>query len=99
MSHYMAKTLIRTDMRKKTYIVSTYNNYEWITTKDAYCKLQLMLIYAYRGYQVYEYPLWYARFVYRLFGKRIYGNRNCTIELRIPGSDQITYHTPYHDFY
>jgi hypothetical protein len=86
-------------MKKKTYIVSTYNNYEWITTKDAYCRLQLMVTYAYRGYQLYEYPLWFAVLVNRICGKKIWGNRNCTIEKYIQGSDQITHHTPYHDFY
>ena len=86
-------------MKKRTYIVSTYNSYEWITTKDAYCKLQLMLIYAYRGYQSYEYPLWLAKLVYRVFNKKIMGGKNCNIELLIPGSDQITHHSPYNNFY
>jgi hypothetical protein len=86
-------------MKKKTFIVSTYNNYEWITTKDAYCKLELMIKYHREGYKVWDYPIWFAKLVFKLFKKPILTGRTATFELKIPGSDQITWHTPYFDCY
>lgn len=82
-------------MKKKTYIVRKYNSYEWINTDQAYCKLQLLIKYHRKGWQVWEYPMWFAKLVYKLFGKRIYGDRDCYIEKLIPGSDQITHHSPF----
>lgn len=85
-------------MKNKTYVVSTYDSgYEWINTCDGYSKYHVMFKYHRKGYQVWEYPLWFAMLVMKLFGKRIWGKRNCHIELYVPGSDQITYHTPYHN--
>jgi len=84
---------------KKTFIVSRYNNYEWIHTEEAFCKIQLQLKYWMKGYQTWEYPIWFAKLVKKLFNKSIWGNKNCNIELHIPGSDQITYHSAFSNFY
>ena len=84
---------------KKTFIVSTYNNsYEWITTKDTRSLLFLKLKYWRDGHRVWDYPLWLARLVYKITGKGILRGKTVTFEKYIPGSDQITYHTPYHNF-
>lgn len=85
--------------KKKTYIVSTYNAYEWITTKDTYSLLLLKLKYMREGYVVWNYPMWLIKFVLKYTGKSIYRNVDAHFEKYIPGSDQITYHTPYHNFY
>ena len=87
--------------KKTTYIVSTYNNcYEWITTKDTYSLLFLKLQYMRKGYTVWAFPtMWMARIWYKLTGKGIYRGTDAAFEKLIPGSDQITYHTPYHDIY
>jgi hypothetical protein len=83
-------------MTKKTFIVSTYNNHEWITTKQAYCKLELMVKYHNKGYQVWDYPLWLVKFMKNKFNISLnWGNKNCNIELLVPGSDQITWYTPW----
>lgn len=85
---------------KKTFIVSTYNNYEWIKTEQTYCKLFLLLKYYRKGYQVWDYPLWLVVFMKNKFNISLnWGNKNCNIELLVPGSDQITWHTPYSDCY
>jgi hypothetical protein len=85
---------------KKTYIVSTYNNYEWINTEEAYCKLFIMIKYHFKGYQVWDYPIWFVIFMKKRFNILLnWGNRNATFELHVKGSDQITYHTPYNNFY
>ena len=87
-------------MKKKTYIVSTYNSYEWITTEEAYCKLFLMVKYHFKGYQVWDYPLWLVKSLKKHFNILLnWGNRNATFEKYNKGSDQVTYHTTYHDFY
>ena len=75
---------------KRTFIVSTYNSYEWITTVDAYCKLELMIRYHLKGYRVWDYPIWFAKLVYKLFNIPILKGRTAVFELRIKGSDQIT---------
>jgi hypothetical protein len=85
-------------MKKRTYIVSTYTNYEWITTEDAYCKLELMIKYHLKGYKVWDYPIWFAILVYKLFKKPILTGRTATFELRIPGSDQITHWSAWDNF-
>lgn len=85
--------------KKKTYIVSTYNSYEWITTRDTYSLWLLMYQYWREGYRVLDYPLWFARLVYKITGKGILRGRTATFEKYIPGTDQITYHTPYNNFY
>ena len=82
-------------LKKKTYIVSTYNNYEWITTRDTYSLLLLMYKYHRQGYRVWDYPMWFAKLVYKITGKGILRGRTATFEKYIPGSDQITYHSPY----
>lgn len=87
-------------MKKRTYIVSIYNNYEWIHTEDAYCKLQLLIKYHRKGYKVWDYPLWLVKFIKKHFNILLnWGNKNVNIELRIKGSDQITWHSPYSNFY
>jgi hypothetical protein len=86
-------------MKKRTYIVSTYTNYEWITTEDAYCKLELMIKYHLKGYKVWDYPIWFVLFMKKRFNISLnWGNRNATFELYVKGSDQVTYHTPYSNF-
>jgi hypothetical protein len=85
-------------LKKKTYIVSTYTNYEWITTKDTYSLLLLKYSYLINGYRVWDYPLWFARLVYKITGKGIMKGRTATFERYVPGTGQITYHTPYHNF-
>jgi hypothetical protein len=81
---------------KKTYIVSIYNNHEWIHTEDAYCKLQLMIKYQLKGYKVWDYPIWLVKFIKKHFGVLLnWGNQNVIIEKRIKGSDQVTWYTPY----
>lgn len=82
-------------LKKKTYIVSTYNNYEWITTRDTYSLWLLMYKYHRQGYRVWDYPMWFAKLVYKITGKGILRGRSATFEKYIPGSDQITYHSPY----
>lgn len=83
-------------MKKKTYIVSTYNSYEWIHTEDAYCKLQLLLKYHKNGYQVWDYPIGLVKFMKKHFNISLnWGNCNVGIEPLIKGSDQITWHSPY----
>jgi hypothetical protein len=84
-------------MKKKTYIVSTYNSYEWITTKDTYSLLFLKYQYMRKGYCVWDYPMWLATFVYKYTNKKILRGINASFEKYIPGSDQITYYTPYHN--
>jgi hypothetical protein len=84
--------------KKKTYIVSTYTDYEWITTRRSYSLLLLKLQYMIEGWRVWDYPMWFVRLVYRFTGKGIYRGRNVSFERLIPGSDQITFHTPYHDY-
>lgn len=83
---------------KKTFIVSTYNNYEWITTRDSRSLLFLKLKYWRDGHQVWDYPLWLGNLVYKITGKGIMKGRTAVFELYVPGTDQITYHTPYHNF-
>jgi hypothetical protein len=86
-------------LKRKTYIVSTYiNSYEWITTKDTYSLLLLKWSYYANGYRVWDYPLWFGKLVYKITGKGIMKGRTAVFEKYIPGSDQITYHTPYHNF-
>jgi len=86
-------------IKKKTYIVSTYNSYEWITTKDTYSLLLLKLQYMRKGYRVFDFPtLRMARLWYVLTGKGIYKGTTAKFEKYVPGTDQITYHTPYHNY-
>lgn len=83
-------------MKKKAFIVSTYNSYEWIQTEYAYCKLQLMIKYHRQGYKVWDYPLWLVIFMKKHFNILLnWGNKNANFELLIKGSDQVTWHTPY----
>ncbi len=82
-------------MKKKTYIVSTYNSYEWITTLDAYCKLELMIKYHFKGYKVWDYPISLVIFMKKFGISLNWGNKNASFEKYIKGSDQITYHTPW----
>jgi hypothetical protein len=85
--------------KKTTYIVSTYNSYEWITTRETYSLLFLKLQYMRQGWRVWDYPMWLAKLVYKYTGKPILRGRTAVFEKYIPGTDQITYHTPYHDMY
>jgi len=83
-------------LKKKTFIVSTYNSYEWIHTEDAYCKLELMIKYHLKGYKVWDYPLSLVIFFKKYLNIQLnWGNKNAFFEKYIPGSDQITYHTPW----
>lgn len=82
---------------KKTYIVSTYNSYEWITTRDTYSLLLLKLQYMKNGHRVWDYPMWLAKLVYKFTGKGILKGRTAVFEKYVPGTGQITYHTPYHN--
>lgn len=84
---------------KKTFIVSTYNNYEWITTRDSRSLLILKWSYYMAGYRVWDYPMWFAKLVYKATGKSIIKGRTAVFELYVPGTDQITYHTPYNNFH
>ena len=84
---------------KKTYIVSTYSNYESIHTEYAYCKLQLILKYHFSGYRVWDYPIWLVIFMKKRFNISLnWGNRNVTFEKHIIGSDQVTHWSPYNNF-
>ena len=85
-------------MKKKTFIVSTYNHYEWVNTEDSYSKILLMIKYHKKGYRVWDWPLWVASIIWKLFKKPILKGRTAEFERLIPGSDQITYHTPYHNY-
>ncbi len=81
---------------KKTFIVSTYNSYEWIHTEEAYCKLQLMIKYHRKGYKVWDYPISFVRFMKKYFNYiPNWGNQNAYFEKFIKGSDQITFHNPW----
>lgn len=82
-------------------IVSRYvNSYEWISTESTPCMLFIKLKYLYKGYRVWAFPtLWMAKIWYRFTKKGIYRGVNVTFEKVIPDTDQITYHTPYHDMY
>lgn len=85
-------------MKKRTYIVSTYNSYEWITTVDAYCKLELMIKYHKSGWKVWDYPINLVIFM-KKFGITLnWGNKNCFIEPLIAGSDQITHWSAWDNF-
>ncbi len=86
-------------IKKKTYIVSTYNSYEWITTRDTYSLLLLKLKYMKEGYRVFTFPLWFVKAWYKITSRSIYKSKTAVFEKYVPGSDQITYHTPYHNFY
>jgi len=87
-------------IKKKTYIVSTYTSYEWITTRDTYSLLLLKFKYMRDGYRVFAFPtMKMARLWYVLTGKGIYKGTNVRFERYVPGTGQITYHTPYHNFY
>jgi hypothetical protein len=80
---------------KRTYIVSTYNAYEWITTENAYCMLFLMIKYHFKGYRVWDWPVWIAILVYKMTGKAILKGRTATFKLFVKGTNQVTYYTPY----
>lgn len=81
---------------KKTFIVSTYTNYEFIHTEEAYCKLELMIKYHLKGYKVWQYPLWLVLFLKKHFNVLLnWGDRNVTFELRVIGSEQVTHYYPY----
>jgi len=87
-------------IKKKTYIVTTYNTYEFITTRDTYSLLFLKLQYMRKGYRVFVFPtLWMAKLWSQLTRKMVYWQGpDVTFEKYIPGSDQITYHSPYDNF-
>lgn len=87
-------------MKKKTYIVSTYDNYyEKIVTRETYFLWLLKLKYMREGYMVYAFPtMWMAKIYYKFTGKGIYKGTNVTFEKRIPGSDQVTYWMPWMNF-
>lgn len=85
-------------MKKKTYIVSTYDNYEWITTKNTYFLWLLKLEYMKKGYNTWNYPMWFIMLVFKYTGKSIFRDVNVRFEKYIPGSDQITYWTPWMNF-
>jgi hypothetical protein len=85
-------------IRKKTYIVSTYDSYEWITTKDTYSLLLLKLEYVRQGYNVWNYPMWLIRFVHKHTGKNIFRDVDASFEKYVPGSDQITHWSAYDNF-
>lgn len=81
---------------KKTFIVSRYNTHEFIHTEDTYCKLQLILKYYRKGYRVWDYPIWMAKFFKVYFGISLnWGNRNVYFEKYILGTDQVTWYTPW----
>lgn len=85
-------------MKNREYIVSTYNSYEWIHTEQAYCKLQLMVKYHFKGYKVWRYPLWLVIFIKKHFNILINWDKNATFELRIKGSDQVAHWSAYDNF-
>jgi hypothetical protein len=83
-------------MTKKTFIVSTYNTHEFIHTEDAYCALQIMFKYHNKGYKVWDYPLSMVIFFKKYLNISLnWGNKNVNIEKYIPGSNQITWYSPY----
>ena len=87
-------------MKKKIYIVSTYNSYESITTEETYFLWLLKLQYMRKGYMVYAFPtMWMAKIYYKFTGKGIYKGTNVTFEKYIPGSGQITYWQPWMNFH
>lgn len=85
-------------MKKKIYIVSTYNTYESITTKKTYFLWFLKLQYMRKGYRVWDYPIWLAKLVYKYTGKPILRGRSAVFDKYVPGSDQITYWQPWMNF-
>jgi hypothetical protein len=85
-------------MKKRTYIVSTYNSYEWITTKESYYMFLLRIQYSLKGHTTWNYPIWFIKFIRNVTGFSIYRCKTVYFERYVPGSDQITYHTPYHNF-
>lgn len=83
---------------KRTYIVSTYNNYEWINTEESLCKLFLMIKKALQGYRVFNISFKNKAKIYNLTKWEWIKNlpeNNCFITKYKKGSDQITFHTPY----
>ena len=86
-------------MKKKTYIVSTYDNYyESITTKKTYFLWLLKLEYMKKGYNVWNYPMWFIMLVFKYTGKSIFRDVNVTFEKFVPGSGQVTYWMPWMNF-
>lgn len=87
-------------IKKKTYIVSTYNTYESITTMDTYSLLFLKLQYMRKGYRVFVFPpLWMIRLWVRVTRKMTYWEGpNVTFERYRPGTGQVTHHSPYDNF-
>jgi hypothetical protein len=58
--------------------------------------VQLMFKYHNKGYQVWDYPIWLVRFMKNKFNISLnWGYKNCNIELYIPGSNQVTWYTPW----
>lgn len=85
-------------MKKTTWIISTYSScYEWIHTEDVYFKIQLYIKYHFRGYRVWDYPIWFANLIYKLFKKPILRGKTVVFEKYVKELDQVTYYTPYYN--
>ena len=84
-------------MKKRTYIVSKYNSYEWINTEDAYCALFLKLKLWREGWKpfVINPPLWLAVKLSEWFGWRTLRETDVTVEYLDNTKDQVTHHSPY----
>ena len=55
-----------------------------------------MIKYHLKGYKVWDYPLSLVIFFKKHLNIQLnWGNKNAFFEKYIPGSDQITYHTPW----
>lgn len=81
-------------------IISNYSGtYESIHTVETKSMFLLKLKYQLKGYRVWSFPtLWMAKLAYKWFGKRIYKGTNISFEKFIPGTDQITWWSPYDNF-
>ena len=61
--------------------------------------LWIKIQYLIKGYRVWAFPtLWMAKIWYKFTGKGIYKGTNVSFEKFIPGSDQITWWSPYDNF-
>lgn len=81
-------------------IISDYSgNYESIHTVETKSMFLLKVKYRLKGYRVWCFPtLWMAKLAHKWFGVRIYRGTNVSFEKFIPGSDQITWWSPYDNF-
>ena len=80
-------------------IVSNYSGYyESIHTEDSLCLLTIKLKYLFKGYRIYSTPLWYAKFMYKVFNKRVLKSANISFEKFDPSKDQVTWWMPWDNF-